>query len=121
MAYIGNTPKNTQRGRREIYEFTSTASQTAYSGVDDNSNTLDLVAPNQQAVYLNGVRLVHTDDYTVSGDVLTLTTAASLNDILIIDTHTEVVNQTLTAIAPTLSSGGGITTGKAIAMAMVFG
>jgi len=119
MAYIGNTPKNTQRGRRETYKFTSTASQTTYSGVDDNSNTLDLVAPNQQAVYLNGVRLVYTEDYTVSGDVLTLTTAASLNDILIIDTHTEVVNQTLTTI--TSGGGGGITTGKAIAMAMVFG
>jgi len=105
MAYIGNTPKNTQRGRREIYEFTSTASQTVYSGADDNGNVLDLVEANQQSVFLNGVRLIHTDDYTISGDVLTLTSAAAVNDILVIDTLGEVINQTLTSMAPT-SSGG---------------
>ncbi len=121
MAYIGNTPKNTQRGRREIYEFTSTASQTVYSGVDDNSKVLDLVEANQQSVFLNGVRLIHTDDYTISGDVLTLTSAAAVNDILVIDTLGEVINQTLTSMASSSSSGGGMTTGKAIAMAMVFG
>ena len=108
MAYIGNTPKNTQRGRREIYEFTSTASQTAYSGADDNGKVLDLVEANQQSVFLNGVRLIHTDDYTISGDVLTLTSAAAVNDILVIDTLGEVINQTLTSMAPTSSGGGSM-------------
>ena len=37
MAYIGNSPENIQRGKRFIYEFTSTAGQTAYSGSDDNN------------------------------------------------------------------------------------
>lgn len=92
MAYIGNSPENIQRGRRAIYEFTSTAGQTVYTGLDDNNQTLDLLEANEQSVFLNGIRLVPTDDYTVSGDTLTLTSAASLNDHMIIETQTEVGN-----------------------------
>ena len=94
MAYIGNSPENIQRGKRFIYEFTSTAGQTAYSGSDDNNQILDLLEANEQSVFLNGVRLIPTDDYTVSGDTLTLTSAASLNDFLVVETQTEVGNMT---------------------------
>ena len=58
MAYIGNSPANIQRGRRAIYEFTSTAGQTAYSGLDDNNQVLDLLEANEQSVFLNGIRLI---------------------------------------------------------------
>ena len=92
MAYIGNSPENIQRGKRFIYEFTSTAGQTAYSGSDDNNQILDLLEANEQSVFLNGVRLIPTDDYTVSGDTLTLTSAASLNDFLVVETQAEVGN-----------------------------
>ena len=86
MAYIGNSPDTIQRGRRFIYEFTATAGQTVFSGADDNNQTLDLLEANEQSVFLNGVRLIPTDDYTVSGDTLTLTSAASLNDFLVVET-----------------------------------
>ena len=92
MAYIGNSPDNIQRGRRFIYEFTASAGQTVFSGTDDNNQTLDLLEANEQSVFLNGVRLIPTDDYTVSGDVLTLTSAASLNDFLVVETQAEIVN-----------------------------
>ncbi len=92
MAYIGNSPANIQRGRRAIYEFTSTAGQTAYSGLDDNNQVLDLLEANEQSVFLNGIRLIPTDDYTVSGDTLTLTSAASVNDLMVIETQAEVGN-----------------------------
>jgi len=92
MAYIGNSPDNIQRGRRFIYEFTASAGQTVFSGTDDNNQTLDLLEANEQSVFLNGVRLIPTDDYTVSGDVLTLTSAASLNDFLVVETQAEVAN-----------------------------
>ena len=92
MAYIGNSPENIQRGRRAIYEFTSTAGQTVYTGLDDNNQTLDLLEANEQSVFLNGVRLIPTDDYTVSGDTLTLTSAASLNDFLVVETQAEIAN-----------------------------
>ena len=92
MAYIGNSPGNIQRGRRAVYEFTSTAGQTAFSGVDDNGLTLDLLDPVENDVYLNGSRLILNDDYTISGDTLTLTSASALNDIIVIVTQDDVAN-----------------------------
>lgn len=94
MSYIGNSPENVLRNRRAIYEFVATAGQTAFSGVDSNGATLDLLQDNEQSVFLNGVRLIATDDYTVSGDILTLVQAASVGDILIVETQGEVANAT---------------------------
>ena len=84
MAYIGNAPGSIRQGRRAVYEYTSTANQTAFSGVDDNGLTLDLLQANDNDVYLNGVRLIITDDYTISGDVLTLVSGAAAGDKLIV-------------------------------------
>ena len=92
MAYIGNSPANIQRGRRSVYEFKATAGQTAFSGADLNNQTLDLLEENEMGVYLNGIRLADSDDYSISGDTLTLLSAASLNDQLTVETQTEVAN-----------------------------
>ena len=92
MAYIGNSPTNIVRGRRAVYEYTATAGQTVFTGVDNNGLSLDLLEANENDVYLNGSRLVLNDDYTVSGDTLTLLSAAALNDILIIVTQDEIAN-----------------------------
>ena len=94
MSYIGNSPENVLRNRRAIYEFVATAGQTAFSGVDSNGATLDLLQDNEQSVFLNGVRIIATDDYTVSGETLTLVQAASAGDILIVETQGEVANAT---------------------------
>lgn len=92
MAYIGNSPENIQRGRRSVYEFKATAGQTAFSGADLNNQTLDLLEENEMGVYLNGIRLADSDDYSISGDTLTLLSAASLNDQLTVETQAEVAN-----------------------------
>ena len=92
MAYIGNGPGTIRQGRRAVYEFTSTANQTAFSGTDENGLTIDLLQANDNDVYLNGVRLIITDDYTISGDVLTLTSGAASGDKLIIMTQDEIAN-----------------------------
>ena len=92
MAYIGNSPENVLQARTAEYEYTATASQTVFSGVDNNGLSLDLLLANQNEVYLNGSRLVSDDDFTVSGDTLTLTVAAAAGDILVIKTQTEVSN-----------------------------
>ena len=58
-------------------------------------------------VYLNGVLLVDTDDYTATnGSSVVLQSGAANNDKLQV---------------AAFSNGGGVTTGKAIAMAIVFG
>ena len=66
MAYIGNGPGSIRQGRRAVYEFTSTANQTAFSCTDVNCLTLDLLQSNDNDVYLHGFRLIITDDYTIS-------------------------------------------------------
>ena len=92
MAYIGNSPATIQQARTAEYEFTATAGQTVFSGVDNNGLTLDLLNANQNEVFFNGSRLVSDDDFTVSGDTLTLTSSAAAGDILVIKTQSEVLN-----------------------------
>ena len=53
--------------------FTATANQTAFSG---SYNV------NKSAVYLNGVLLLPTTDYSISASAVTLVSGASLGDIL---------------------------------------
>ena len=53
--------------------FTATANQTAFSG------TYNI---NKSAVYLNGILLLPTTDYSISASAVTLVSGASLGDIL---------------------------------------
>ena len=66
----------------DVYNYTATSGQTAFTGADDNGNTLDFLEDNI-IVTLNGVMLEKTADYTVSGgNTVTLTSGAALNDEL---------------------------------------
>jgi hypothetical protein len=70
------------------YRFTATAGQTSISGVDDNGLTLSYLAGKEQ-VYLNGVLLARTSDYTATnGTSVTSLAALALNDIVEIITFT---------------------------------
>src|SRR5210317_303970 len=69
-------------GTANRFKYTATASQTTFTGADDNSNTLAYDAGFID-VYLNGIRLVNGSDFTAtSGTSIVLTTGASANDIL---------------------------------------
>ena len=67
-----------------VNEYTATAGQTDFSGSDANSNTMTLVSGSTMFVYLNGILIEETDDYTRADatNTITLTTAAVLNDEL---------------------------------------
>jgi len=68
-----------------LYEYTATANQTTFSGSDSNSNTLayDTGTPPKILVYLNGVLLDHTTDYTATtGTSVVLTTGAAASDLV---------------------------------------
>ena len=70
------------------YRFTATAGQTTISGVDDNGLTLTYMAGKEQ-VYLNGVLLARTSDYTATnGSSITSLAALAVNDIVEIITFT---------------------------------
>ena len=80
MPYIGNQPGT---GVRNRFIYTATASQTTFSGADNNSKTLKYADSNYIDVYLNGVCLEPGTDYTASTKTsVVLTQAASLNDTL---------------------------------------
>ena len=69
-------------GTANRFKYTASASQTTFTGSDDNSNTLAYDAGFID-VYLNGIRLVNGSDFTAtSGTSIVLTTGASANDIL---------------------------------------
>ena len=64
------------------YQFTSTASQTTYSGSDDNTETLSYT-PNAIQVFMNGILLDPGIDFTATnGTSIVLSEAADANDYL---------------------------------------
>ena len=69
-------------GTADRYKYTATASQTTFTGADDNANTLAYDAGFLD-VYLNGIKLVNGSDFTASsGTSIVLATGASASDIL---------------------------------------
>jgi hypothetical protein len=70
------------------YRFTAAGGETSESGLDDNGVTLSYI-PGKEQVYLNGVLLVRTTDYTASnGTSITSLAALTAGDILEIITFT---------------------------------
>lgn len=91
------------------YLYNATASQTIFTGADNNSNTL---AVNAQGtiVSLNGLTLRPASDYTLTGSAVTLTAAADSGDEVLIRSF-----KTL-AVADTVSAtNGGTFTGNVAA------
>jgi len=97
------------------YEYTATASQTTFTGADDNGVTLSYT-PNMVNVYLNGVLLSPGDDYTATnGTSIVLASGAAVDDILIAvafgtfdiaDTYTQGEVDALIAAVGAKGAGG---------------
>lgn len=68
-------------GMTSRFVYVATANQTAFTGLDANGATPD-VGTSPSDVHLNGVKLVPTSDYTVSGNTLTLTAPAAAGAIV---------------------------------------
>ena len=99
MPYIGNQPGT---GTRNRFIYTATASQTTFTGADDNGKTLKYSDSDYVDVYLNGICLVPVTDYTsTSKTSIVLIQAASLNDTL------EVVAYDIATISDTVSKADG--------------
>jgi len=70
------------------YKYTATGGETTISGVDDLSQTLAYI-PGKEQVYLNGVLLVRSVDYTASnGTSITSLAALTASDVVEIVTFT---------------------------------
>ena len=69
-------------GTANRFKYTATASQTTFTGADDNGNTLAYDSGFAD-IYLNGVKLVNGSDFTATtGTSIVLTSGASASDIL---------------------------------------
>jgi len=64
-----------------IYKYTATASQTTFTGVDDNAVTLDYAAGFIN-VFLNGIKLAESDYTATNGTSVVLDTGASAGEVL---------------------------------------
>ena len=81
MAYIGVSPSN---GVRRVHTYTASAGQDTFQNESNEGVTLAYRDGTFTDVYQNGV-LLGTADYTAtSGTSIVLTTAASLNDIIVV-------------------------------------
>ena len=99
MPYIGNSPGT---GVRNRFIYTATASQTTFTGADDNGKTLKYADSDLVDVFLNGVCLVPVTDYTsTSKTSVVLAQAASLNDTL------EIISYDIATIADNVSKANG--------------
>ena len=122
MAYIGQEPG---LGEAERFIFTASGSETTVTADDDGLPINYTV--NQLSVYLNGVKLVLGTDFTATnGSTITGLAALAAGDVV------EVIALSTFSPADTVPATGGTftgnvtapnqaTTGKSIAMAIVFG
>ena len=92
------------------YVYTATASQTSFSGVDDNALTLSYTVGAVE-VFLNGALLTPGTDYSASnGTSIILATGAALNDILVAvasDTYEVANTYTQTETDALIAANGG--------------
>ena len=77
----------------EEYVYTATNNQTAFSGSDDNSNTLSYT-PGFLMVFINGVLQDDGTDYTATnGTTVTLVNGASTSDLIQISTFVQILGK----------------------------
>jgi hypothetical protein len=110
-------------GTTNRFIYTATASQTTFTGADDNTNTLAYDA-GYIDVYLNGIRLNPADYTASSGSSIVLASGASAGDILYVvafgtfslaninanDISTGTLNTARLPTVPTTKGGTGLTT-----------
>ena len=71
------------------HTFTATANQTTFV-TDDSNTTMSLYADGNTVVFLNGVRIYPTLDYSFSGNSLVLTSGVTAGDQVFVEVYTKV-------------------------------
>ena len=107
------------------FRYIASANQTLFTGVDTNGNPL-LFTPGFIYVFINGILLAPTLDYTTTGSgTITLVSGCSASDFVDILAFGQVTSIGLADNSVTYakldSTAKGTLTGKSIAMTIVFG
>ena len=91
---------------KNMFFFTASAAQTTFTGSDDDSNTLAYAAGTGKTnIYLNGILLDDADYTATNGTSIVLSTAASANDLLTVETF--VISETFEVSDDTSPQLGG--------------
>ena len=98
MPYIG---RSNDFGVRNRYYYTAIGSETSLSGLDDNGRILKFTDAEYVDVYLNGVLLVDSDDYTASANTISGLTALAASDVV------EIVTYDVFNVADTVQASTG--------------
>ena len=129
---IRGTGKGSEFPSPTRFNYVATGNQTVFTGADAASQTLSFTGDNLE-VFLNGSKLnKQQGDFTVSGgNTVTLASGASASDIVEILVFSQFAVANALAVGSNLSDVdnattalnnlGGASTGKAIAMSIVFG
>ena len=83
MAYLGNDPNTGTLNQNQILKYVATAGQTAFTGADGTGVVLDIAPTSTVRVFMNGV-LLDTTDYTLTANTVTLASAATVSDEVVI-------------------------------------
>ena len=83
MAYLGNDPNTGTLNQNQILKYVATAGQTAFTGADGTGVVLDVGPTSTVRVFMNGV-LLDTADYTLTANTVTLGSAATVSDEVVI-------------------------------------
>ena len=123
MAYLGNDPNTGTLNQNQILKYVATAGQTAFTGADSANAVLDIAPTSTVRVFMNGV-LLDTTDYTLTANTVTLSSAATVNDevVIFVDKQFLVSNAYSKTEVDTLISNDNVTDdGNSLLNALIFG
>ena len=123
MAYLGNDPNTGTLNQNQILKYVATAGQTAFTGADGTGVVLDIAPTSSVRVFMNGV-LLDTTDYTLTANTVTLGSAATVSDevVIFVDKQFQVANSYSKAEVNNLISSDNVTDdGNSLLNALIFG
>ena len=123
MAYLGNDPNTGTLNQNQILKYVATAGQTAFTGADGTGVVLDIAPTSSVRVFMNGV-LLDTTDYTLTANTVTLGSAATVSDevVIFVDKQFQVANSySKTEVNNLISSDNVTDDGNSLLNALIFG
>ena len=123
MGYIGNDPNTGTLEQNQILKYVATSGQTAFTGADGTGIALDIGPTSSVRVFMNGV-LLDTTDYTLSANTVTLGSAATVSDEIVIFVDKQFLaaeSYSKTEVNNLIASDNVTDDGNSLLNALIFG
>ena len=123
MAYLGNDPNTGTLNQNQILKYVATAGQTAFTGADGTGVVLDIAPTSTVRVFMNGV-LLDTTDYTLTANTVTLGSAATVSDEVVIFVDKQFLaaeSYSKTEVNNLIASDNVTDDGNSLLNALIFG